>query len=277
MLGLASCSQDKDPVYTPPTRFVLNEPAMANQYLILDPSHTFELVCSQPDYGYAAVATYSVEVALTENGFDNPETYKTIDPVGNGTNCRMTLKDDDLSVALCLLHGFDTEETYQELPAQPVYFRAVSQLKGVESSVIKSNVVCQNNVKFYFAVPQPNHIYLVGSPEGWAGPTEGNADHYADWRLFEKREAIGSNIYYGTFTMPAAPMFRFYTKLSGWDDDSYGAQEADSAVDVALDPNGQLVTPIVKGKGSFSFPDYAGGVMNIVVDMNEMTMTVTTE
>ncbi|MDE5844689.1 MAG: SusE domain-containing protein [Muribaculaceae bacterium] len=272
IVGLSSCSQDRDPVLQNPTKFVLNTPALQNQYYQLEEGNTIELTCSQPDYGYSAIVQYSVEVSLTEN-FAEYETVESSTP----TQTRMVYKDEDVAMALCKLHGFDSDETYQDLPAEKVYFRAVAQLDGIEGTMIKSNVVSLNKVKFYFAVPQPGYIYLVGSPEGWSGPTEANAEHYAPWRLFEAEDAIGSKIYTGTFEIDENPTFRFYTALTGWDDDSYGSQEPDNSMDFELVGNTGMAS-MVKGKGSFHWINWTEkGQMKIVVDMsipNQYTVTV---
>ena len=61
-------------------------------------------------------------------------------------------------------------------------------------------------------------------------------------------------------------MFRFYTALTGWDADSYGSQADDNPIDCALD-GGVYNGPIVKGKGSFNFPNWEGGKMKITVDL----------
>ena len=72
-------------------------------------------------------------------------------------------------------------------------------------------------------------------------------------------------------------MFRFYTALTGWDTDSYGSQEGDNPLEF---PETDLGKPLkmVKGKGSYQFPDWTGGNMAIKVDMsdpNNMTVTCT--
>lgn len=87
----AACSetQDDNPVLNEqPTvggyQEYLNIPEFANQYLTLTKdteNGTFNLTCSQPDYGFAAAATYSVEVSFTpfeapvvdENPGENPD------------------------------------------------------------------------------------------------------------------------------------------------------------------------------------------------------------
>lgn len=276
-LGFSSCSEDKDPVYTPPTQFVLNTPVMTDQYIELAEGGTLELVASQPDYGYSAVANYSAEISMTEDF----ATFEEIVPTDQH-QARMTFKQEDIALAMCTLLGVEGEDSYKEMfpdgmPYATVYFRAVCQLDGVASSLIKSNVVSYNNLKGYLAVATPGYIYLVGSPEGWSGPDAANAAHYASWRLFEPDNAIGSKVYVGKFELPASPMFRFYTQLTGWDADSYGYQVDDSPTDFDL-VDGSFTSPIISGKGSFNFPNFAGGEVTMVVDMsdpNNMTFTMT--
>ncbi|MDE5811477.1 MAG: SusE domain-containing protein [Muribaculaceae bacterium] len=267
-LGFTSCEEDKEPVYQAPTSFELNTPALENQYIELTPDGTFDLVAkAQPDYGYSAVTNYGCIVSLT------PE-FTEVREMEAAHQSKMTFKTSDLSQIICELKGIETEEDYVEEGPIPVYFKGTAEIAGVEGSrIVSSNYVCLKQVKYYFAVPVPGFIYLVGSPEGWAGPTAGNAAHYADWRLFEADNAIGSQIYTGVFDLPAAPMFRFYTDLTGWDADSYGSQEDDNPIDVEM-TDGVFESPIVKGKGSFNFPDFEGGEVTIVVNMREMTFTM---
>lgn len=276
LLGAASCSQDRDPVLQTPTQFVLNEPAMQDQYIALTEGNTLELVASQPDYGYSAVAKYSAQMSLTEDFAK----YYDLEPTVGG-QARMTFKQENVAVGICELSGVTDEESFDRIfpdgmKPEKVYFRAVCELEGVENTRIVSNVVSYNQLVGYFAVPVPGYIYLVGNPEGWAGPTESNAAHYADWRLFEPAEAIGSHIYSGTFEIPEAPVFRFYTALTGWDADSYGTQVDDNPVEFPEFTSGSFTSPVVKGKGSFSFPGWPGGQMTITVDMSDMNnITVT--
>ena len=275
-LGFASCSQDRDPVYQTPTSFVLNTPAMENQYIELTEGNTLELVCSQPDYGYSAVANYSAEMSLTEDF----ETFEAITPT-NDHLARMTFKQEDIALGLCKLLNVASEDAFNEkypdgMPFEKIYFRALCQLEGVGNSLIYSNVVSYNYVKGYMAVAVPGYIYLVGSPEGWAGPDEANAAHYAPWRLFEPDNAIGSKVYSATFDLPASPMFRFYTALTGWDADSYGTQEEDNPIDYPeFTGESSETLNLVKGKGSFNFPNFMGGTVTIVVNMSDPSnMTV---
>ncbi len=272
VLGMASCSEDKDPVLQTPTTFVLNEPAMQDQYIQLNETDALELVCSQPDYGYSAVAQYSAQMSFDKD-FSKPEAIKDLKAI-DATQARFLVKQSDVAVAMNELLGIEDEASFLEkypngMTPEKIYFRAVCQLDGVEGSRIESNVVSYNNVVGYFAIPQPGFIYLVGTPEGWVGPDAANAAHYEDWKLYEPKDAIGSGVYSAVFDMPAAPVFRFYTDLTGWDQDSYGSQVDDNPIEYEF-ANDSYTGVIVKGKGSFSFPGFPGGKMTVTVDMSDM-------
>jgi len=276
MFGFTGCSDDHDEtVYHAPTSFEMNEPALADQYIELTEKGTFTLTAkAQPDYGYSAITQYSALVSLTEDFAESKQLTPT-----QPTQTQMTFKSADLALAICELSGIASTEDWAALgndtPVTKVYFKGVAELKDVEGSrIVSSNTVSLNKVQYYFAVPTPGFIYLVGAPEGWAGPTESNAAHYADWRLFEANNAIGSKIYSNVFDIePGQAMFRFYTALTGWDADSYGSQADDNPLDFQF-TDGMFTNELVKGKGSFNFPDWPGGKMTVTVDMNAMTVTM---
>lgn len=281
-MGFSSCEEDRGPVYQNPTEFVLNTPAMQDQYIDLTEGNTLELVASQPDYGYSAIAQYSAEMSLTSD-FSDPVGISPTNP----TLARMTFKQEDVAIGLCELLGIEGEDDFNAkypdgMPYMQVYFRAVCQLDGVAGSEIKSNVVSYNHIKGYLAIASPGYIYLVGSPSGWSEPNEANAEHYAAWRLFEPEDAIGSKIYTGVFTIPAGAEFRFYTELAGWGDDGcawgIGAHEVDGDKDDITDEITAegLEVKAVHGKGSWILSSWGGGEMTIVVnasDENNLTVT----
>ena len=282
-IGLASCSQDRDPKYHDPMpgSFKLNKPAMHDLEIILTPGHTLEFSCSQPDYGFAATAAYSLDMSLTEEFTD----FYTLTPY-DANNTIISVDQAEVATGYCTLLGIDSEEAYAEqypdgFPVSTVYFRANCQIPGIESSYITSNIVTYNYLKPYFAVAVPGYIYLVGKPSGWMEPSEGNAAAYASWRLFEPADAIGSKIYSGVFEVGAGSdaIFRFYSALTGWDGGaSYGTQQDDNAIEFPDFSAGEFEHELVPGKGSFSFPNWPGGEMTMVVDMsnpNAMTVTFT--
>lgn len=272
VLGFSSCSEDdKDPVCQKPTEFVLNTPAMAEQYYELTPDGQLVFTCSQPNYGFTASVTYGIQISLTQD-FAEYYDVAAIDP----TSALITVKSSEVATGICVLRGIDSDANWVDEPARALYVRAIAQLGTHASTFIASNVITLKQVKGYFAVPMPGFIYMIGKPSGWTAPDEANEASLANWRLFEQE--IGSNIYYGCFNIPAGrddSMFRFYTKLTGWDGgDSWGSQEDDSPIEYENPggSDGALNETLVNGKGSFCFPNWEGGEMTIIVNMNNHTV-----
>lgn len=275
MLAFTSCEDEKKPVYQQASSdsFEVYQPALADQYYELTEKGSFEIVCkSAPNYGAPIGPTrYGAVVSLT------PDFTNTIEITAENNASKVMLKDDDLAQAICKLMGLTKNDAgYVFTAPMKVYFKAVCSIEAIANSRVESKNYCTlNKVMPYFAIPTPGFIYLVGAPEGWAGPNPSNADHYAEWRLFEKDDEIGSKVYYGAFEVPqGSAMFRFYTTLTNWDTDSYGSQADDNPIDCEL-TDGAYTGPLVKGKGAFNFPDWPGGVMQIKVALSGTpTLTV---
>lgn len=273
VLSLGSCKQNTEPRIQEATDFKLNTPALASQYYQLTEDGTVDLDWSQPDWGFAAVADYQVQICLEQNFVNGNEEEGTADnfytcPTIYNT-CNASVSSEEIAIGICKLRGITEEDSYTDEPARPIYVRVVGVVSQYPASKIISNVICLQKVKGYCAIQSPGKIYLVGAPEGWKGPDESQADHYKEWALYENSDAIGSKIYHGVFEIPAgSAMFRFYTALTGWDTDSWGSQEVDNPIDCAF-TGGEFNTTLVKGKGAFNFPDWAGGKMDITVDMSD--------
>jgi len=266
VLSLNSCTDDPAAVYNAPSEFVLNTPALAAQYYELTEDGTFDLSWSQPDYGYAAAATYKVQVSLIEEFTDST----SMELSSEYSLCYAQVSEKEVAEAICKLRGIADEDSYTDEPARAVYFRVRGYINGIENSDIVSNVIKLDQVKEYCAIQSPGYIYLIGSVGGWTGPDAGNAAALAEWRLFEAADAIGSKIYSATFNMPAGSLtFRFYTELTGWDGGaSVGTQVEDSPITVDISSGvygGALVAP---GKGSIQIDNWDGSPMKITVDMN---------
>ncbi len=272
------CVDTEKPVYTEPTTFTLNRPPLQNELLEtsgdMETTATFGLVCSQPDYGFAAQAEYNAQVSLSDTFTDEvkdsdgnvttPANYVTIENK-NVNDAHMSFSTYDLACAMCLLLGIGDEDAYAQYVADggatsgiKVYFRATAQLKGVASSFITSNVVSYNDVTLNYAVKKPGFIYIMGQLNGWTEPSEGNAAHYNDWKLFEPE--VGCKIYAGTFKQPAgASGFRFTTELKGWGGGSvmvgYQADDGDHDIDADFsdgDKTGSMFKgTAVWGKGNW--------------------------
>lgn len=280
LLATTSCKQNTEPKFDRAMSMELNTPPLANQLFTLTPEGVIDLSWSQPDWGFAAAAKYQVEASFEEDFHyyenDTPANYFVMPTVY--TKCAAQVKMEDLAVAICTLRGISDPAQYTDEPARPVYLRIHGYIDGILESSVYSNSILLEQVKEYCAVRVPGKLYLVGSPEGWLGPEESNAAHYADWALLEPEDAIDSKVFSGSFAIPAAPMFRFYTALTGWDADSWGSQKDDNPLDFKLTDgqfNGTIDGPGFKG--SYNFADYSGGTMNFKVDLNEKTLLITTE
>lgn len=280
LLATTSCKQNTEPKFERAMSMELNTPPLANQLYTLTPDGVIDLSWSQPDWGFAAPAKYQVEASFEEDFHyyenDTPANYFVMPTVY--TKCAAQVKMEDLAMAICSLRGISDPAQYTDEPARPVYLRIHGYIDGILESSVYSNSILLEQVKEYCAVRVPGKIYLVGSPEGWLGPEEPNAAHYADWALSEPEDAIDSKVYSASFQIPAEPMFRFYTALTGWDADSWGSQKDDNPLEFQLTDgqfNGTIDGP--QFKGSYSFPAYTGGTMNFKVDLNAKTILITTE
>jgi len=281
VLGLSACKDDTTPVVQYPDSFTLNTPPTAEQYYELTPEGTIALTCSQPDYGFVASTTYSVEISL-----DKEKTYDIIS--NEPTSASFTINDADVAMGLCVLRGIESADDWTEPGYEPLYIRAVAQLGDHEETLVKSNWIELQHVKGYFAIPTPGYIWLVGACSEW---TMNETETLRNWRLYESDKAIGSKIYSGVFNVPAGQgMFRIYTALDGnWDTFSYGpanknngaAVEDNGAYNVECEfTDGVFNDGIVAGKDNFNFVDWPGGEMTIVVDMSNAepsnwTITIT--
>lgn len=273
MMVTASCSDVTDPTLGTPDAalFKLNTPPLQNQYFELHEGGTIEIVANgQPSYGVSVLAQYRAEVSLTEDFKD----FKTITPLGTGTQSRMILKQEDIAAAMCQLHGVTSDEDYVDHGIEKIYFRGVAFVSGVEESyVTTSNVVSLNRVQGYFALPQGNFIFCIGSYLGdWIGPDPDQATNLRPYRVTEHTDAIGSNIFYASIDFQENDIiFRYYTALEGWDKNSLGAtggNDDDNPVEFPDFVAGStLKTPLMATKDSFKFPNYKG-VVNMVVDLS---------
>lgn len=278
-LGFTSCEDDKEPVYTAPTEFVLNTPPMSQSLYILSAGDIVDLTCSQPDYGFSAVTNYVVDLTIDnefrEAGEGVEANYVTLKPV-NQTSAQIQLKADDIASAICQFHGITGFAEYPEdgLAPEAVLLRARASLSGVASSAITSNTVKLNEVQIYNPFPAlPGQIYLVGAPSGWVEPAAGNADSYVDWQLVET--GVGTKVYVGSFEIPAGEQyFRFYESLSGWGSDgalpSIGPNATDGDNSLLNITDKPLTVPAVPGKGSwYTSSDWAGGAVTFTVDLSD--------
>lgn len=289
-----SCKDDRDdnPTFKTPTAFTLNTPAMADQYIQLSATNTVHLTWSQPDYGYNAYATYSIQVGVVQDDGSIKWCQKDIkDADGNvigkeddylSTNlytCSSDISGEEIAQGINQADGITKPEDYVDKGFRQIAFRVRAALFEaltdlVPGSEIVSNAVLFNHMAAYEAIKAPAYIYLIGSPNGWTTPSTGNAEALEEWKLMETE--IGSKVFEATFDIPAGDLqFRFYTYLDDWgsDDDplgSIGPQKADAPIDgCEWDENNTYSDDLLQpGKGTWKFAGFAGGSVTFTVDMN---------
>ncbi|MDE6169780.1 MAG: SusE domain-containing protein [Duncaniella sp.] len=290
-LGFTACEDDKEPVYSQPTEFVLNTPPMSGQTYVLKAGDMVNFTCTQPNYGVSLITNYVLDVT-TEAEFveaaeateDTPAVeanYKTLSPaVANVAN--FDIKAEDLSKALLQLAGIDGYSAYPK-DGDPSYsdvkVRCRAFLTGIEGSEIASNVVTLAGVQVYNPFPaEPRFIYLVGNPScneagQWVEPSAGNKSHYEPWGIEET--GVGTDIYEGSLEIPAGEQyFRFYLGLEGWGGDNALPSIGPKGVDGENDPISFSSTPetykAVPGKGSWFTPStWEGGSVTFTLDMTK--------
>lgn len=278
LAGLSSCSDVTEPKFQEPdaATFKVNVPPLQNEYYGLTEDGTFNLeVNGQPDYGFSAITQYRAEVSLTPEFTE----FIEISPIGTGTQSKMTFKDSSLAMALCQLDGVEDEEGYVDMGIRPVYFRGVAFIEGVDKSFVRtSNVVSLNKVQGFFKLPVPGVIYCVGNYVGdWIGPTPDNADALEPYTLSERDDEIDSKKYYGTIDFQPTKVeegciFRFYTALGSWDENSYGCADGpdnDTPVEFPDFVAGSVLDhALAKTKDSFKLNNYTGK-LDFFVDLSD--------
>lgn len=299
--AFSSCEDAKEPVLEKPTEFVLNTPTLADELLATtgdsEDKSTFNLFCSQPNYGVSVVANYGVEVSLNKDFTEGPTPeqpgYVALTN-SNSSSAAMTFRTYDLAVATTKLLKITDKEMWNAYVAAgnplevPVYFRATCEVPGVPESKIVSNVVSYNKVQLNYAIPTKGFIWVLGQVanpvtgnwNNFMEPAEANASRYNDFRLFEPE--IGCKLYAGTFIMKTCSgnesagngcLFRFTKALKGWNDGSVmiGTQAADGNVYVGDQfVDGLYKATAVFGKGNWSvWNTTENGEITLVVSLED--------
>lgn len=308
--GFTACTQEDEPKYQNPTTFTVNVPGLQDQEFTcsddMTDNATFNLFCSQPDYGYSAIANYSALVSLDPECPVDDETKTVAVPSVNPTSAAMAIKTYELGVAINSLKGYKSAEEFNNDPnaAGPykVYMRAVCEIPSIDGSrIVSSNVVSYNAVKIKFAQKLPAFIYICGEVKTLDGaqtnnflaPSAANLDVYNEyWRLYEPDDMIGDKIYVGKFTMmkkkdnpdPNNPDdcsgFRFFTELLGWTNTaSLGSNSDDFYTEKITDKleGGNVYTGDVINQGLGNWGIAVGTddqAVTIVVDQEQLKLYV---
>lgn len=195
-LGFGGCKEtwDENPVLVGHegtiTANFLNQPVLKDYPLMItndNKTGSMLLTCSQPDYGYAAVATYKVQISLTQDFAEYQEISQAfydcdqIKPV-NG----------DIAAAIEKLSGVKTEADLP-LPYQPMYVRLRSFIEqSPNNTEYISNVVSFEKVSAdYLAIwveGVPVNLYIRGGMNDWGGTTPGVDGKPGPWQFMTGSE-----------------------------------------------------------------------------------------
>lgn len=203
-LVLFSCSETKDdnPVLNinpdPDATLYqdfLNTPEMANQMIELTEANAdghLHLTCSQPDYGFAAVASYSVELSFSQNFTTAvaPDAPASVVLKSQFTDCgEINPNNDDVANAVCKLAGLTMDSTFPYIYDGPLYVRLISNIYNMEGILVEGTTYTSNAVSFYrvsvgymaASIPGiPVNVYLPGGMNGWGFSEE--------WQFFSTDE-----------------------------------------------------------------------------------------
>ena len=274
-----ACDSDRDdnPILGPDhtaSTFVVNTPALSDQYIQLSPDNTVYLTWSQPNYGVNTVVNYKVQVGLKQGGSENWGEYLET----GFTSCSANISGEEIAKAICKLDGFKTEDDYVDMGFREVIMRVAANIQTTNSDVIDGTSIVSNTVSFkhmaaYCNIPTKATLWVIGSCCGWPEPSPSNKQKLVDGGWFITETEIGSKVFEGDVVMPEGDLtFRFYSKLTGWDGgDSYGYQVPDEATNFEF-TDGKFSGTAVVGKGSWAFAGFPGGTMHITVDMNKNTV-----
>lgn len=316
-LGFSSCKQEDDPKYKDPTTFTVSTPALQNNPFRcaeeMTDAATFNLFCTQPDYGYSAICNYSALVTLDaeeakKSGKDiDLDKWVSLANV-NQTSAQMAIKTYDLGAAVNKLLGIKDAEDFA---AQGIankeyvcYFKAVCQIPGIDSSyIVSENSVTYNKVMtaMSFTELKPGWIYICGDVQnedgsatnGFLAPAAANLDAYREhWSLYEPEDMIGEKLYVGTFWLTPkvedpsksyednCSQFRFFTDLVGWSTEcSLGSAEGDFYCKSITDKwaagySGEVIDHGLGNWGVWLCDKTGGQPVTIVVDTDQFKIFV---
>ena len=208
--------QNMDPVLQEPSTFTLNTPAFVNSVYDLENSTTLELTCTQPDYGFTAATSYSVEVSLTGEWGEGHSTLLG----GTYNTAKMNIDVAELAAALTTLAN-KGEEEFPFISEVHLRLKAVLTTSG--RGEVYSNSIILPKVKLYYALPPvkaPDTMYLIGQCNNWSWDSA-----YQLVDAYTNAEANGndgsSKIFWRIVYLPAEGGLKFNSNKS-WDGGEVG-------------------------------------------------------
>lgn len=270
-LGFSSCSEtwDDNPVLKThegeQKADFLNQPQMQDQVIMLNNDNkegNFHLTCSQPDFGYAAVANYRVQCSLTED-------FAVFEEINQDFyNCaEINPLNADVAAAIEKLSGVQTEADLP-LPYQKLYMRLRAYVaQDEEGTQFLSNVVSFKGVAVdYLAIwvsGVPVNIYLRG---GFPDVSDWGAVPQYQFVTGPEENTWVTN----TITIPAGTEFKVAD--SSWGPLNAGAGSAGANVV----PNTPLVIDNGDNPGNLMMTEEFTGIAHLSLVKGVYTLTMAT-
>ena len=139
----SACETDRDdnPTYHDASTFTLNEPE--NRVYDLGANDTIRLTLTQPDYGYTAATTYTVQVGLDSNFAE--DNYTSLSTTYSSTS--IALRPNEVNEAL--VAQYQKQHPGEETIGKTIsaYIRLTAQITGSTLGASTSNVVALDQVK----------------------------------------------------------------------------------------------------------------------------------
>lgn len=261
VLGMTACQDDKDPVISTATEFVLNTPPMADQTLVLSPDGTYTFSVSQPNYGLTLAPTYGLEVSLKPDftayaegsyvnsiGEEVEIPASVVIPVESQIQAVLTVKQSNLASAICAMRGIGNADDYEDLGPMPLYVRANSIVGNSPSTYIESNVVELKYVQAYCSIEanvDMDVLWTPGAPNGWS------------FDSCMQIPASDENVYEGYLAVDGD--FKFTHNPDWSNPGNYGAGQLAQAED------GTWTGELVENGGNFS--GIASGLYYVIVNI----------
>jgi hypothetical protein len=143
---LTECKDDRDsnPTVKQPSTFVLNTPAVSDQFVQLSAENKVNLTWSQPDYGYNALATYQIQVGLTNadgsvkwNEEEGAPKYLET----TYTECNVNVSGAEIAEAICELDGFEDKDQYVDMGFRKIAFRVHASILSSTGGDVPGTVI----------------------------------------------------------------------------------------------------------------------------------------
>ncbi|MDE6638496.1 MAG: hypothetical protein K2K32_09725 [Muribaculaceae bacterium] len=212
--------------------------------------------------------------------YDDPVFAVNVDAASDKGNSWIVLSKEDYTTAKSsgsltgidyLIPVYDKEENNLQT-GELVYSSKISFTSAPEM-IVPSFVTINMESLSYSIKAFASVIYMVGAPQGWKIDND---------VLAFPETASGSKIYSGIVKVNAGDFnFRFYSELGNWDTNSIGATNDDGVnLDITF-VNGVYEGDVFQGgvnctsgKGNWVAADWAGGALEITVNLKTNKITI---